>query len=370
MAQDFSKSVLEIIKAKYSEVFVGNGRINLHKPPVTAQTVFGLQTANVTPLYEANKCIGARVYYMEPENTTLPTVSTTAPAADCDLGPCDGLKSDYEEYVQNIYIEDCFSVDEQPLCDNEFEFAEIVAFGLQDKLSKMAEALNKHIIEQLEVYAMTPTELPDGATLNGNIVNFPADDFKGVQGADLLADYRQLAELNDISSNYFIMNGNLFYNAVYLANYKQLNDNERSFYAQFTDGMNMYWDTRMLDQVIGTPTSFIIDPNMYASYFISKYPETLTPTMDEYNTQLFSVPLTYLVNANGQQEVRTLTFNNNGTQEPVMVDIMYQKKCDTGNTNDGRYAAKHTWKLLVSGMFDIAPSSDGASGIIEIQPAP
>ena len=53
-----------------------------------------------------------------------------------------------------------------------------------------------------------------------------------------------------------------------------------------------------------------------------------------------------------------------------MVDIMYQKKCDTVNTNDGRYAAKHTWSLLVSGMFDIAPSSDGASGIIEIQPAP
>ena len=234
----------------------------------------------------------------------------------------------------------------------------------------MAEALNKYIIEQLEANAMTPSEIPDGATLNGNIVNFPAEDFKGAKGADLLADYRLLAELNDISSNYFIMNGNLFYNAVYLAEYKQLNDNERSFYAMFTDGVDLYWDTRMLDQVIGTPTSFIIDPNMYAAYFKSEYPDTLTPTMDEYNTQLFRVPLTYLVNTNGRNEVRTLTFNNGGVQEPIMVDIMYQKKCDTVNTNNGRYAAKHTWKLLISGMFDFAPASDGGTGIIEIQPAP
>ena len=370
MAQDFSKSVLEIIKAKYDEIFVGGGLINIHKPPVTAQTVFGLQTANVQGLYENGKCIGARVYYIEPENTNLPTVSSSAPAADCDLGPCDGLKSDFQDYVENIYLEDCFSVDEQPLCDNEFEFAEIVAEGLQDKLSKMAEALNKYIIEQLEANAMTPSEIPDGATLNGNIVNFPAEDFKGAKGADLLADYRLLAELNDISSNYFIMNGNLFYNAVYLAEYKQLNDNERSFYAMFTDGVDLYWDTRMLDQVIGTPTSFIIDPNMYAAYFKSEYPDTLTPTMDEYNTQLFRVPLTYLVNTNGRNEVRTLTFNNGGVQEPIMADIMYQKKCDTVNTNNGRYAAKHTWKLLISGMFDFAPASDGGTGIIEIQPAP
>ncbi len=366
MAQDFSNSILDTIKVKYSEVFQP-GRINIHKPPVTAQTLLALQTANVQPLYENGKCIGARLYYMEPENENLPVVGNTKFTNDCDLGPCDGMQSSFVDYDENWWLTDCFSVDDD-LCNNEFEFAEIVAYGLQDKLSKMAEALNKYIIEQLEANAMTPTELPDGATLDGNIVNFPADEFLN---PDLLAKYRQLANLNDISSNYFIMNGNLFYNGIYNAQFRQDTQCcDSSQFAQYQADNRLYWDTRMLDQVIGTPTSFIIDPNMYAFYCKHYYPETVMNMGDQNNTQVFSIPLTYLVNTNGQNEVRTLTYNYNGTQTPVMVDVAYQKKCKDGDTNSGRFQAVHTWELKISGMFDFAPASDGATGIIEIQPAP
>ena len=367
MPNDFSASVLENIKLILSEVFEG-GRTYLDemRPPATAETLLREQTARVNLLYEQNKCIGANVYFLTPDSTTLPPVQTTAPTPNCTLADGDTLSSNVKTMIKNIYIEQSLMVDDN-LCDNEFEFADIVARNLRSSLSKICESLNNYLIQQLVANAMTPTFIPSNATLNGSIVEFPAADFVGIDAPDILAAFNQIATNNFISSNYFLLNGNNFYQSFYNSQFKQLNDNQRSGYAQFINGQRMYWDPRSLDQVVGAPTTFIVDPNMYATYFQSDYPDTMRDTYDTNNTAVFSIPLSYVINAADSQEVRTLQFANNRALADVKVDIEYQKPCLEGTGDDGLMAHRHKWRILLRGMFDIAPSTDGSSGIIEIQ---
>ncbi len=367
MPNDFSASLLQSIKYKLSDVFEG-GRTYLDemKPPATAEVLMQEQTSRVNLLYENNKCIGATVYYLTPDSTTLPSVGTTAPTPNCVLADGDTLSSNKKDMVKNIYIEQSIMVDDD-LCDNEYEFEEVVVRNLQSGMSKICESLNNYMIGQLTANAMTPTFIPANATLNGSIVEFPAADFVGPDAPDLLAAFNQMAVVNDISTNYFLLNGNNFYQSFYNSQFKQLNDNQRSGFAQFMNGERMFWDVRSLDQVVGAPTTFLVDPNMYATYFQTYYSPEFTDTGDTNGTVTFSIPLTYVINAADGQETRVLQYANAGTLNPVTVDVEYQKPCLDGKGNDGNMAHRHKWKMLLRGMFDIAPSTDGSSGIIEIQ---
>jgi hypothetical protein len=79
MANDFTASVIPILRAKLDTVFQSKATVNpeLTNSPVTAVTVLQKQTANIMELQAGagDLCTGVKVYYSVADVTSLPTVS-------------------------------------------------------------------------------------------------------------------------------------------------------------------------------------------------------------------------------------------------------------------------------------------------------
>jgi hypothetical protein len=94
MANDFTPSVIPILRTKLDTIFKSKATVNpeLTILPVTAASVLMKQTASVSPLLAGSGelCTGVKVWYNVADVTSLPTVSAVPIAGECDLtaGDC------------------------------------------------------------------------------------------------------------------------------------------------------------------------------------------------------------------------------------------------------------------------------------------
>ena len=358
----FTDSQLKEVQVKIQEVFLGEGRTALQNKtmPKTALRLFEEQTATVNALYSNQTCIGHEVLYLLQDSTTLPTVSTTGADDACDIPAGDTISSAKKEYNPNIYITKVIELDDN-FCDNNYQFNEVLAKHLVDNMHLIARALNNKIIGDLTAFAQTPANAGEKGTIVGNTITFNAADFD----ADLLADWRQIATLEDLNESYLILNGQNFYNAYYNDQFNAANDDGRADILKFNAGEKMSWDLKSFVELTKQASSFLVDPNMYAFFSRNKYTEDLREVGDKDNTKLFSLPLQYVdYDAQGNPIVRTMQFNNGGQMQDIMIDVRYIIECTTGG-DGGRVQYKHKWELKLEGMFDIAPATSG-SGILEM----
>lgn len=361
MPFDFTASELVVVQEELNQVFT-SGRTTLERstPPETAKRLLAEQTAEVNKIMNNGVCVAHEVVYLFSDNVTVPTVTTSAPAANCDIPLGDGSSSAKKVYNPNMYLKEVIEVRDKD-CDNVFKFAQKVAHLLASKMALMSQAINEHLIAQLVLLKQTPTFVGDG-TLNVDIIEYPAASFT----PDLLADWDLVARNNDLASDYLILNGTNFRNLTYNANFKQLNDDQRSDIAQLTNGNKMSWDIKQLDQVVTTPTSFLVDRHMTAFFNRSTYPDDLEPVGDNQNTAIFRLPLQYFANnADPDRQQQTLQYMDGGEMKDVMIDIRYQRLCNAAETDGGRVSTTHRWELLCECGFDIAPATSG-TGIIQI----
>ena len=363
MPNDFSATLLVPIQKKLEMVFLG-GRTAQERAftPETAAKLMQNQTATVTQLFRGDECVGHEVAYLYSDNAVAPTVSATPIAPACIIAAGDTLSSAKKVFNPNLYIRQALTINDKD-CDNVLKFVDKAAFGFASKMAQIADELNVEIINRLVANAMTPTFVGNG-TLNANIIEYAASEFD----PDLLADWDSIAINNLLPQNYLVLHGNNFRNQYYNAAFQQLNDNQRSFLPQLFMGGRASWDMLRLDQTVGAPTSFLVDPNMYAFFSRSVYTDTMVNLGDQYNTQVFRMPLQYTVN-NGMNppELKTMMYANGaGDMVPVYLDVRYQKICNTAG-DGGRVSMTHNWEFSLEADFDIAPSSDATSGIIQIE---
>jgi hypothetical protein len=364
MPQDFSPSTLVVVQRKLEEVFQ-SGLTTQERSfmPMTAQRVLSEQTAQVDELTSNGRCTGYDVNYMFSDTVTVPTVATSAPAAVCQIPAGDTLSSQKKTFNPNIYIEETIEINDKD-CDNLFKFAEKVAFNMASKMALMSRALNQKIITDLNTLAQTPTFVGDG-TLNGSKIDYPAALFAS---PDALADWDLIANNNLLASDYLTLNGTNWRNLTFNANFKQLNDNERSLIAQLMNGNKLSWDVRELDQLLGAPISFLVDRHTSAFYNRTTYTDQLTELHDNFNTATFRLPLQYFMdNQDPTRRQVNFTYMRNGVETPIYVDVRYQRICDATKTDGGRPSTTHRWHMLVEGMYDVAPSTDAKTGIIKIE---
>lgn len=354
---------LSLIQVKLLQAFSGTGRTQTETAPqpVTAARLLEMQTANVSLIMSNDRCVGYQVAYLSGSSVTLPTVSATTVDDTCTIADGTTVDTALESYTPNINIVKTFNINDKD-CDTVIKFAERAAEALKLNMHLIAHALNRYLIGRLNANKMTPTFAGENGTIVGDTIEFAAADYT----PDLLADWLNIATHHAIPNNHMLLSGQPFLNAYYNAGFHSANDNQRSDILQFSAGNRLSFDTWDMDDVIGAPTTFCVDPNIYAFYSRNVYDTVAREVGDAAGTVEFALPLQYqVIDANGNQVPKTFMYNDGGVMKPIMVDVRYQKNCTVATTNNGRSTLKHVWSLRVEGMFDIAPIANSAgSGIL------
>jgi hypothetical protein len=257
MANDFTASVIPILRAKLDTVFQSKATVNpeLTNSPVTAVTVLQKQTANIQELSAGagDLCTGVKVWYNVADVTSLPTVSATPIAGECDLTTGDGMSTASQDYDFNIFEKPSIKLNDKD-CDNFSKFMDRTAFLLAHKMSLMVQAFNTTVINTLEANksVATATNLPDDVTVNAgsNYEIAGAAFWKGEGAADTLAILDQLARIKGLPNNYYIISGKALRVPADIAKDHAANDNERSYTITF-QRRDIAWDEDNLDVIIG-----------------------------------------------------------------------------------------------------------------------
>jgi hypothetical protein len=333
-------------------------------------------------------CTGVKVYYSVADVTSLPTVSATPIAGDCDLTTGDGMSTAAQDYDFNIFEKPSIKLNDKD-CDNFSKFMDRTAFLLAHKMSLMVQAFNATVINTLEANksVATAVNLPDDVTVNAgaNYEIAGAAFWKGEGAADTLAILDQLARIKGLPNNYYIISGKALRVPADIAKDHAANDNERSYTLTFQrrdiawdeDNLDVIvgatltfqrrdiaWDEDNLDVIVGAEVIYLIDPNALVSYFYAQYPEQGEQVGDKNNTVNFKLPLQYYdMYQDGNSALSTLQFANNGVLQPV------QKTCNATDTKYGKPSLDHVWELDMVGLFDLVPSVGDNTGIIRVDKA-
>jgi hypothetical protein len=376
MPNDFSPSVIPILRSKLDTIFKSKATVNpeLTIVPVAAPAVLMKQTATIEPLLAGSGelCTGVKVWYNVADVTSLPTLSGTPVAGNCDLTTGDGMSTQAQDYDFNIFQKPAIKLNDKD-CDNFSKFADRTAFLLAHKMSLMVQSFNQEVINQLEANksVASAANLPDDVTIGGggDYTITGAAFWKGEGAADTLSILDQLARVKGLPNNYYIISGKALRVPYDIAQDHAANDNERSYALTFQK-REIFYDEDTLDSLITAEVIYLVDPNAIVSYFYSQYPEGGEEIGDKNNTINFSLPLQYFdmyQNANG--ELKTLQFANNGVMQDVMIDVRYQKSCNSVDSKYGKPSLDHVWELDMVGLFDLVPAVGDNTGIIRVDKA-
>ena len=372
MPNDFTPSVIPILRSKLDTIFKSKGTVNpeLTNNPVTAPVILAKQTANVMPLFEGagNMCTGLRAWYNIADVTSLPTTAATPTAGTCDLTTGDGMSTKVQDYDFNIFQKPSIKLNDKD-CDNFSKFADRTAFLFAQKMSLMVQSFNNTVITNLDANksVASAANLPDDITIPvADYTITGASFWKGEGAADTLALLDQLARIKGLPNNYYIISGKALRVPYDIARDHAANDNERSYTLTF-QRRDIAWDEDNLDVIIGAEVIYLVDPNAIVSYFYAQYPTAGEMVGDKNNTVNFSMPLQWFdMYQDGGTSMSTLQFSNNGVMQDVMVDVRYQKTCNATDVKYGKPTLDHVWELDLVGLFDFVPAEGDNTGIIKV----
>ena len=372
MANDFTASVIPILRAQMDTIFKSQATVNpeLTKEPIAAAFALQKQTVSLDPLKSGlqDACTGVRVIYNVADDTAVPTMHATAQDSTCSLTTGDGLSTAYHDFDFNLFSKEAIKVNDKD-CANFVKFMERSAFLLAHKMSMMVQSFNAQVVTHLEANKSTvsATDLPDGVTVpaSGNYTIATAGAWSGLAAADTLATLDQLARVRGLPNNYYIISGKALRVPADIATDHAANDNERSYHISFLR-RDIAFDE---DQITGDYL-YLVDPNAVVSYFLSTYPAEGQSMGDKDNTTVFSLPLQYYSDyQQGGSAMKTLQVANAGILEDAKIDVRYQKACNTSIARYGKPSLDHIWELDLVGLFDLVPAVGDNTGIIRVDKA-
>jgi hypothetical protein len=368
-------SDLQILQLELMQVFKSKATVNpeLTNLPITALTVFNRQTANSTPLLEGSGklCIGAETWYPIADSTSVPTVSVTAIASECQITGGTGVSTAKQAFALNVFLKEKISINTKD-CDNALKFLPKQAFLLANRMHLMARSLNVKMINDLEANKSVATiaNVPDAVTINVGL-NYAITDqtyWNGIEAAKIIPVLDQLANEKGLPDNYYIMSGKALAIPVDMARDHAANDNEKS-YIMTLSRRDIINDTKNLDPIITSDVIFLIDPNAIVSYFHNEY-VVAQDVGDADNTVTYSIPLSvYTDYQKGGSNQQVMSYSNDGVITPIMVDIRTQKVCNIAKASNGFVSHDMKSEMIITGMIGFVPKVGDNTGIIRVDKA-
>lgn len=364
-AGDFSASVANDIQVKALELFdtPNTFTAEFETPVETLNVILNRQRARMVEVKAGNQCIGMKAYWVKSGVDSVTADGTSSPSFTCAVGDVTELESDEKTYADRNPIVAKVGVDDN-LCNNLYELAELSAQAIKKGINDIRQALLARVITFMDDNAQTniddqvaEIDLGNGAwQVNGTAIEVPQVDLRN---PDTLAEIDAVTQNNNLY-NYFLLNGrHNFYNAGFNAQFKALNDNERSMQAQFAN-WNIFWDIRHLDSILSEKATFAIQPTSYVFWnrsYSQPGARLISPKDNIWEMQMTDPMLTFFNPVTGQVE-------------PVVYEIVYEKVCDGRNTIT-RHRFTHKYEIKLLWGLETAPAGiQGETGFLKFTGVP
>lgn len=369
-AGDFTASVRNDLQIAM-ETFAMSGptEYELNYQVESIKTMLDKMQINPQPIMVGNECIGFDVHWIKSGDDTL-NYNGTAQQGEgyleqtCDLATGIEAESDSETYSDNVRIISVVDIDDN-LCNNTIEFANLVNWNLRKAMHRIRKALNVRAVNFFNSNAQVCLDTEVANIDNGNgawavnadtiTIELPTADAKD---PDALALVDTVILNNNFAGEYFLLSGRFnWYQQVYNANFRNLNDNERNQLATY-QAHNMYFDIRDLDSTLTGKNTFAVDPWAYTMWnrFYSSGTE---PTQRD--SDVGALWEFYLEDPILQIK------QPDGTMAPLRYEVVYQRVCQGRNANT-RHTDIHRFEVKFLGGLALAPAgADGETGILKFK---
>lgn len=318
---DFTPTRLAEIQLKVSEMWANPQTAkNYTANGETVKAIIENQTAEIKPLEDPEKLRDVTVKWVDfCGDTAIDTTNADQCPMDQDCGEGEGKT---KTYALNIFIEDCFAVNEDKLETSIFSVEEVVAKGLLAK--------KKNILERFNAKALAVIVANMGVNpYEGDFAHIDAGTgYTEVQKKDFnietMYPYWALVTALQRSNSAFVLDGGNLFQAAILAMKNAANSDGKLDQGLFAM-MPYYQDLFGFARNDIAANSYLIDRGSMAVATRSKYPVTPRVIGGSVNQTRYSVPLEGLPG--------------------IMLDVQYQPVCSADTI-------LHKWNLkLRAGVF-------------------
>lgn len=333
------------------------------------RTVLEKQQILPQPITTGNDCIGFDIHWIKSGADTL-TYNGTAQQGEgyleqtCDLASGLEAESDSLTYSDNVRVISTVDVDDN-LCANTIDFARLSAWQLNKAMLRIRKALNVRIVNFLNSNAQVCLDSGVTSIDNGNgawainadtiTIELPTADAKD---PDALALVDSVILNNNFYGEYFLLSGRFnWYQQVYNANFRNLNDNERNQLAAY-NAHNMFFDVRDLDSTLTGKNTFAVDPWAYAIWNRVYSAGTEPSQVDSDAGALWEFYIEDPILRIKQED---------GSFAPVRYEVVYQRVCQGRNANT-KHNFIHRFEVKFLGGIAVAPEgAGGETGILKFK---
>jgi hypothetical protein len=365
-AGDFSLSQLFNLQGLLADMFSPDGPAGyeLQYPAKTAEIMLQRQTARPVPtLFDGQTCIGVNTHWLKSGDETIDyTGDGTSTGLNCDLATGWQPEADRQIYTKNVVTHDTFQVSDND-CDNLQDYEQIRAFALAKTIGKLRNDLNTRFINFLDTQKQDNQDgevtdssgdvtTPSGDVIlnaDGKTIEIPEAD---LQDPDTMATIDAIIQ-NNYMENYFLVAGRYaFRNAHYNAQWKMMNDNQRSIFPQIDDH-DITFDIRKLDSTLGGKNLFAVDPNAYIFWNMTWSPDMNMRQIDEDKFEFYVEDPVLMVMGPG------------GAMQPLRYEVVMQHTCAGRDSNTRHYFTDKFEVKLLGGLYGAPDGANGETGVLK-----
>lgn len=287
---DFTTSVLSDIQLKMDDMWQEPQLSkNYSASGETIKAIMENQTAEITPLEDPEKLKTVSVHWVDFCGDTSTETSNTD---QCPMdAACPEGEAKAKNYALDIFIEDCFSVNEDKLETSIFSVEEVVARGLMAKQRNILERFNAKAIAVLLANLGDNPYTGDPGTFN------EATNFTEVQNKDFtiqrMYPYWALVMALQKSNNAFILDGGNLYQQALVAMKDAANSDGKLANGLF-EMLPFYQDLFGFARTGNSQDTLLIDAGAVAVATRSKYPSTPREIGGGVNQTRYQMPLEQL----------------------------------------------------------------------------
>jgi hypothetical protein len=321
---DFTPNRLAEINLKMEEMWAEPQKTkNYSANGETIKAILENQTAEIAALEDPEKIYDVSVNWID---FCANNVRETSNADECPMDQtCNEGEGKSKNYALDIFLEDCFAVNEDKLETTIWSVEEVIAKGLLKAQKDLIERFNQKAIAVL-IANLGDNPIPAEDDEIG--VFNPTTNFTSVQRKDFnieeMYPYFSLIAALQKSNDAFVLDGGNLYKEVLLALKNNPNDNGKLDLG-LLEMFPFYQDLFGINSAGQKGATFLIDRGSVAVATRSKYPEQPREIGGNVNQTRYSMPLEFLPG--------------------VSLDVAYQPVC----AND---TILHKWNLkLRAGVF-------------------
>lgn len=287
---DFTTSVLSDIQLKMDAMWAEpQTSKNYSANGETVKAIMENQTAEITPLEDPEKLKTVSVHWVD---FCGDTSTETSNVDQCPMdAACGEGEAKSKAYALDIFIEDCYSVNEDKLETSMFSLEEVVARGLMAKQKNILERFNAKTIAVLLANLGVNPYLGDPGTAE------TGTGFTDVQNKDFTIErmypYWALVMALNKSNNAFILDGGNLYQQALTAQFNAANTNGKLANGLF-GMMPFYQDLFGFARTGNSADTLLIDSGAVAVATRSKYPSTPREIGGGVNQTRYQIPLEQL----------------------------------------------------------------------------